>query len=66
MAHNGTLYQIDYVVGKSRDIKGAESIAERTDAILRLASKSQSTRVTRIANAFGTYGYRVNVVSEVK
>lgn len=62
---NGKLYQIEYVVGKSRTLEGAESLAERTDAILKLASPGQSARVTKISNKFGTYGYRVNVTSEV-
>ena len=62
----GKLYRIDYMVGKSRSLDGAESIQERTDVILDKLAGSQSTRLTKISNGRGTYGYRVNVVSEVK
>lgn len=61
----GKLYQIDYVVGKSRSVEGAESIRDRVNETLTAVNSKQHARVTRIANKQGSYGWRVNVVSEV-
>lgn len=61
-----TVHQIEYAVGKSRSIEGAESLAERTNEILAGTGLGQTARVTRIANKYGEYGYRVNVTSKVE
>jgi hypothetical protein len=63
---NGKLFKFEYVVGKSRTREGAESVAQRVNETLQAASPHQHATVTTIANGQGVYGYRVNVVSEVK
>lgn len=61
-----TVHQIEYMVGKSRDEEGANSLAERTQAILDAVGSGQTAFVRRIANGHGIYGWRVNVTSKVE
>lgn len=62
---HGKVHKIDYVIGKSRSLEGAESLRERTQEALEAARLPQTARVTKISNGQGTYGFRVNVTSEV-
>lgn len=63
--HKGTLYQITYVAGKARSMDAAEILRKRTQVTLDRLGDGQIARIHKISNGFGTYGYRVNVVTEV-
>lgn len=62
----GKLHRIDYVVGKARSKDAAESLRDRINEVLTGANLPQEARITKISNGHGTYGYRVNVTSEVQ
>lgn len=63
--NHGQLHSIMYVAGKARSMDAAESLRERTQAVLDKLENGQTARVNRIANAHGTYGYRVNVTCSI-
>lgn len=58
--------KIEYVVGKSRSREGADSLAERTQALLDATGLGQNAYVTEIKNGAGSYGWRVNVTRAMK
>lgn len=63
--NNGQLHSIRYVAGKARSQDAAESLRSRTQEILDKVGEGETARITKISNAHGTYGYRVNVTSSI-